>query len=74
MVQSGYFYPASGLRYQTSGAFGVTGSAGIVWSSAVSGTIVYHFRFIPADVTPSYALARAHGFPVRCVQNLHQTI
>ena len=31
------FYPASGVRWQTSGAFNVTGSHGYVWSSAVSG-------------------------------------
>jgi hypothetical protein len=64
------FYPASGRREPTSGAFGTTGTDGRAWSSAFSGANGYYLLFYSTDVRPSYGSSRAFGFPVRCVQNL----
>jgi hypothetical protein len=64
------FYPASGLRSSTSGAFDVTGVSGYAWSFSRSGVIAYYLGFNSLVVYPSHSNARAFGFPVRCVQYL----
>ena len=68
------FYPASGLRAQSSGEFTVTGSYGYAWSVAVSGTNVYYLRFTSSDVAPMATANRANGFGVRCVQYLRSDL
>ena len=70
MVRSGYFYPGSGLRYITSGAFIVTGSNGSAWSCAVIGANGCFLYFWSTGVASIYTAERAHGLSVRCVQNL----
>ena len=70
MVQSGYFYPASGLRGHTSGEFCATGSNGYAWSCAASGVNAFNLGFNSTVVYPMHSHGRAYGFPVRCVQNL----
>jgi hypothetical protein len=64
------FYPASGYRVPTSGAFINTGAAGHYWSFALSGTNACHLGFWSSAVYPTYSNGRAYGFPVRCVQHL----
>jgi hypothetical protein len=64
------FYPASGLRNATSGAFANTGLVGYCWQSAVSVPNAYLLRFDSTTVSPPYVSNRAYGFSVRCVQNL----
>ncbi|MDR3117950.1 MAG: DUF4906 domain-containing protein [Mediterranea sp.] len=64
------WYPASGYRGQTSGVFTATGSAGVYWSCALSGTNASSLRFNSKDVGPVISHNRALGFPVRCVQHL----
>ena len=67
------FYPASGYRIQTSGAFVSTGSGGWCWSCVLSGTNVLFLYFNSTVVNPTSSYYRACSFPVRCVQYLHQT-
>jgi hypothetical protein len=64
------FYPASGYRYPTSGAFNVTGSAGYAWDSAVTGVNAYFLGVYPTLVYPMHSNSRAFGWSVRCVQHL----
>jgi hypothetical protein len=64
-------YPASGLRYSTSGAFNVTGSNGYAWHCAITGVNGYYLAFSSVAVHPTGSYGRACGFPVRCVQHLH---
>jgi hypothetical protein len=64
------FYPASGCRYSTSGAFIYTGGEGDCWSSAFTGASGCRLAFNPTAVSPLGSAGRAYGFPVRCVQNL----
>ena len=68
-------YPASGYRLQVSGEFGVTGSYGYYWNSAVSGVNAYipHFSASLA-VSPTFSAERARGLSVRCVQNLQSDL
>jgi hypothetical protein len=63
------FLPASGYRLHTSGAFYSTGSIGIFWSVALSGTSAYYMEFYPTLVRPALNLSRAYGFSVRCVRD-----
>ena len=71
LVEGVAFYPASGLRGHTSGAFWGMGSTGYVRSCALSGTIGLGLRFLSTDVGPNWPYdSRAYGFPVRCVQHL----
>jgi len=64
------FYPASGYRNNTSGAFGNIGSNGYAWSSAVSSANVYYLNFNSTVVNPINTAERAYGRAVRCVQYL----
>lgn len=59
------WYPASGLRNQSSGAFGNIGVHGRYWSST-SGSNMY---FNVTGVYPSTSDNRTYGFAIRCVQN-----
>ena len=70
MVQSGYFYPASGVRVHLSGAFRDMGYIGYFWQSALSGIYGIHMEVNSSLVRPSSIRERAFGMPVRCVQNL----
>jgi hypothetical protein len=63
------FYPASGLRMHTSGAFNVTGSYGFALSCALSGVNASSLGFWSA-VYPLNLAGRAFGLSVRCVQYL----
>jgi hypothetical protein len=64
------FYPATGLRYPTSGAIVDTDYSGRAWSVAISGTNAYYLVFTSANVYPTGSNVRAYSFPVRCVQYL----
>ena len=64
------FYPASGRREPSSGAFNVTGSTGYAWSCAVTGADGYYLSFNSSGVLPTNGDSRAYGRSVRCVQNL----
>jgi hypothetical protein len=64
------FYPATGVRLQTSGVFTATGSNGYCLHSAISGVNAYYYVFNSTVVQPAFASSRASGFPVRCVQSL----
>jgi hypothetical protein len=64
------FYPASGYRHSTSGAFTATDSGGYAWCYAASGVIAHHLAFTSSGVYPTASSHRAFGFPVRCVQYL----
>ena len=63
------YYPASGFRDRESGALNSGGSSGYCWSatpqSAADG---YCFVFDGTVVHPENSQSRAHGFPVRPIQ------
>lgn len=63
------YYPASGCRDSSTGAFGGVGTYGFFWSASPSSTIGcnLYFRSI-GSVSPASSSFRADGFAVRCVQ------
>jgi len=65
------FYPASGNRNSTSGAFSAIGSSGYAWNGAVNSGAGFFLRFFDTEVNPSRNSGdRSTGFGVRCVQHL----
>ncbi len=70
----GYF-PASGYRNWKLGEFLNASTAGHCWCSSSGGGGYSPFnstflRFLSTDIGPVFGHVRAHGFPVRCVQEL----
>jgi hypothetical protein len=63
------YYPASGLRYGSSGSFSGVGTDGGFWSSSVDRASGYFLSFNSDDVDPATSYYRAFGFSVRCVKN-----
>lgn len=63
------WYPSPGHRGYGEGALWYVGYHGYNWSSAVNGGIHgLDLNFHSAHLNPSSADYRAHGFPVRCIQ------
>jgi len=63
------WYPASGIRNSTSGAFLHTGAYGFYWNGAiVSATAGYNLHFNATGVNLSGSYARAAGFVLRCIE------
>ena len=72
VLQWGYF-PASGAHVGDSGVLIVVGVDGDCWSSSISGqsSIMAADLYTRAELVNPCAVAnRAHGLPVRCVQEL----
>ncbi len=69
MVTDEIYYPASGSRYNGSGAMSSVGSNGYYWSSSpFNQSSGYYLIFYSANVGPSNNYYRALGFPARCVR------
>jgi hypothetical protein len=64
------FYPASGYRQPTSGAFAATDSGGYAWHSTVTAASACCMGFHSSVAHPAGGANRAFGYPVRCVQYL----
>lgn len=65
----GQFFPASGYRYDSSGALLYVSSGGYYWSSAAySATYAYYLFFYSGGVSPLDGNYRAGGFSVRPVR------
>ncbi|MDD3211528.1 MAG: hypothetical protein PHH34_10345, partial [Bacteroides graminisolvens] len=63
------YYPASGYRYYSTGAFNVVGTYGFYWSASPNSTYGYSLYFNSSgSVNPADNNLRAYGFSVRCVQ------
>lgn len=62
------FIPAGGFRYKDAGALAYVGNNGFSWSSTVGGTNAFYLYFGSANLNPSSANYRGHGFQVRCLQ------
>ncbi|WP_319504633.1 DUF4906 domain-containing protein [Bacteroides graminisolvens] len=63
------YYPASGYRDYSTGAFSTVGTNGYYWSASPSSTYGYSLSFgSSGGVSPAYGNYRAYGFSVRCVQ------
>ena len=64
------YYPASGYLMYNSGTLTSVGGAGYSWSATPSAQgIGYGLYFYSGHVGPSDCDGRAHGFPVRCIQD-----
>ena len=63
------FFPASGYRYPTNGAFTGGGASGNSWSSTQGGSANgYFLGFASTFSGPAYSYSKAYGFSVRCVR------
>lgn len=63
------FFPASGYRSGSSGSLSRVGSGGYYWSAVPSSTDSGRYlSFGSTNVYPLHSYGRAHGFPVRPVQ------
>lgn len=63
------YYPASGYRYDSAGAFYGVGTYGYYWSAAPFSTYGCILTFNSSGgVNPANGSYRAYGFSVRCVQ------
>jgi hypothetical protein len=62
------WFPATGLRYVSSGALWGTGSGGYYWSGTANSPVgAHHLHFYAGTVYPSNGNNRAFGFAARCV-------
>lgn len=61
---------ASGYRNPRSGVLGAIGSHSWLWASENLDAIACNLYFLDSTVRSQNTLDRAHGFVVRCVQNL----
>jgi len=65
------YYPASGYRDSSTGAFSSVGTLGYYWSASPGSTSGYRLGFNSSGgVGPADSSSRAYGFAVRCVQEL----
>jgi hypothetical protein len=63
------YYPASGCRVNSTGAFYRVGTSGYYWSASPNSTYGYSLHFNSSGgVYPADNHSRAFGFSVRCVQ------
>lgn len=64
------WYPASGSRNRSSGAFGSIGAEGDSWSASdyPLSQNAYYMYFNSSVVSSASTASRAYGLPVRCVQ------
>ena len=62
------WYPAGGRRQNDSGQLGYNGNYGYCWSSTVKDVNILYLGFNYEAIGFSRENTRAHGFPVRCVQ------
>ncbi len=60
--------PAPGYRHAFYGTLWSVGYSGYSWSSTVSGSNVRFLDFGFYGVYPQHSNYRAHGFPLRCLQ------
>ena len=62
------FFPASGGRFNSSGALGDVGSFGYYWSATPSSaTNGFYLNFYSSYVNPSFGSNRSYGLVARCV-------
>ncbi|MDR2683723.1 MAG: hypothetical protein LBB64_07650, partial [Dysgonamonadaceae bacterium] len=63
-------FPASGYRYNVTGALNLFRSSGTYWSgSSLSSADAYQLFLNSKEVRPADTAPRAEGDPVRCVKN-----
>ncbi len=62
------YYAAIGYRVSTTGVIANVGVTSEVWAANTSSTNAYAMRAASNSINPSYAVARACGFSVRCVR------
>ena len=68
MVAIRFPRPAPGNRHPYYGTLSVVGYRGFSWSSSVTNSDTFRLYFHNEGIYPNDYGPRAHGFPVRCLQ------